>query len=46
MIPQEAQIRTSVFLGMTAIIASEPMRRLMNSGGARRQILGFGSDYR
>jgi two-component system response regulator AtoC len=31
MIPQDAQTRTSVFLGMTAIIASEPMRRLMNS---------------
>jgi transcriptional regulator with PAS, ATPase and Fis domain len=28
--PEEAQIRTSVFLGMTAIIASEPMRRLMD----------------
>lgn len=26
---EETQIRTSVFLGMTAIIASQPMRRLM-----------------
>jgi DNA-binding NtrC family response regulator len=30
MTPQEIQPRTSVFLGMTAIIASEPMRRLMS----------------
>ncbi len=29
MLPQDTQARTSVFLGMTAIIASEPMRRLM-----------------
>ena len=30
MIPEGTQSRTSVFLGMTAIIASEPMRRLMD----------------
>src|SRR6202167_820264 len=30
MMPESAQARTSVFLGMTAIIASEPMRHLMN----------------
>src|ERR1700723_2098656 len=29
MTPEGARARTSVFLGMTAIIASEPMRRLM-----------------
>jgi transcriptional regulator with PAS, ATPase and Fis domain len=29
MMPEGSQSRTSVFLGMTAIIASEPMRRLM-----------------
>src|SRR5579863_135581 len=28
--PEESQIRTSIFLGMTAVIASEPMRRLMD----------------
>jgi DNA-binding NtrC family response regulator len=30
MMPEGTQARTSVFLGMTAIIASEPMRRLMD----------------
>jgi transcriptional regulator with PAS, ATPase and Fis domain len=30
MTPEETQAQTSVFLGMTAIIASEPMRRLMS----------------
>jgi|SRR5579863_2027150 two-component system, NtrC family, response regulator AtoC len=30
MVPEGTQARTSVFLGMTAIIASEPMRHLMN----------------
>jgi transcriptional regulator with PAS, ATPase and Fis domain len=29
MTPEDTQVRTSVFLGMTAIIASEPMRNLM-----------------
>ena len=30
MLPEDTRARTSVFLGMTAIIASEPMRRLMD----------------